>query len=374
LADLFAISSVQREVAQHVILFHGLGGHPHDTWWSINEPKVCWPRWLAEDIQGLAVWSVGYEAAVSRWRGSAMHLTDRATNLLERILAEPKLQSGELILIGHSLGGVLIKQLLRTADSMALQRSEVGALVKRVRRVVFVATPHSGAALATLVDRLRILVRPSLATASLVRNDPNLRDLNLWYREWSSAQHIEHLILTESRFTRFAGLIVKPDSSDPGLLSRPIPIDADHITICKPIDRTSEVYVHVRNFIIRPATSRNLEKFIESTLETQSARIETLTDTIREHSSQLKDAISDQAKTTAEIVTENLSRVASSVRLYPRDLVDNEIEKQLSIIRRARFFGGFSTSECALRLGDKILNGELAGGSDTVKSSALALK
>ena len=60
----------------------------------------------------------------------------------------------------------------------------------------------------------------------------HLRDLNLWYRRWARERKIDHLILTETKTTSMFGMIVKPDSSDPGLLSDPIPIDSDHITIC----------------------------------------------------------------------------------------------------------------------------------------------
>jgi hypothetical protein len=47
------------------------------------------------------------------------------------------------------------------------------------------------------------------------------------------------------------GMIVKPDSSDPGLSSDPVPIDTDHIDIAKPLNRESEVYQLVSNFIKR---------------------------------------------------------------------------------------------------------------------------
>jgi hypothetical protein len=374
LADLIALSEIHGEIASHVILFHGLRGDPHDTWRLTNQSKVCWPYWLAEDIQGLAVWTVGYEAAVSRWRGSAMHLTDRAANVLERILAEPKLETGEIILLGHSLGGLIIKQLLRTADSMVPHRHEAANFVKRVRRVAFVATPHSGAPLATWGDRLRIFIRPSIATACLVRNDPNLRELNLWYREWSAVHSIEHLILTESNPIRFCGLIVAPDSSDPGLSSRPIPIDATHVTICKPPNRNSEIYVYVRNFITRQLEHSDVG--IEETLTAQSTKLEALLDATREGNVQLRQLLSSQGEKTADIVADrlktDLSQIASSLRRYPKELVDSEIEKLVSIMRRARFFKGFSVSEHSIRLGERILSGDLEGGSDGVKSSALA--
>lgn len=249
MADLKVISEGRGEIHSHVIFFHGLAGDPHETWQSSVNPPVCWPQWLAEDIEGLAVWSVGYEAAISRWRGTAMHLPDRAINVLERILLEPSVKNGEVILIGHSLGGLVIKQLLRIAESMAHQRVDADNFVTRVSRVAFLATPHTGSDLATLGDRLRTIVLPSAATACLVRNDPNLRDLNLWYREWVKRNSIENLILTETRPTKIFIVIVKPDSSDPGLAKTPIPIDADHFTICKPNNRSSEIYLHIRNFV-----------------------------------------------------------------------------------------------------------------------------
>ena len=97
-----------------------------------------------------------------------------------------------------------------------------------------------------------VLVRPSAATISLVRNDPNLRDLNLWYRDWANSRNILNLILTETKPLRILGMIVKPDSSDPGLAgARPLPIDGNHWTLCKPKDKTSDIYIQVAAFIER---------------------------------------------------------------------------------------------------------------------------
>lgn len=240
-----------------VIFVHGLGGGPRDTWRRPSDPDSFWPPWLAEDIPRLAVYSVDYEAPISRWRGTAMHLIDQATNVLERLLVEPDLQEDPLILIGHSLGGLLIKQLLRTAERESHTRVEAANLIQRVKKVAFLATPHTGSDLAVWAERLRILIFPSAATAGLVRNDPSLRDLNLWYRDWASASGIAHLILAETKPTRVFGIIVRPDSSDPGVSgSRPVPISANHTEICKPEDRSSDVYVQVRAFVERQIEPR----------------------------------------------------------------------------------------------------------------------
>src|SRR5262245_23428283 len=192
LANRYRIADSVGEHCASAIFLHGLGGHPYRTWGG-SDVKSCWLGWLAHDIKGLTVWSVGYEAPISRWRGSAMHLTDRATNILAHLLAEPALSEGSLILIGHSLGGLVIKQLLRTAESEARHRDDAAKLIARVEKVAFLGTPHAGAYLASWGDRLRIIIWPSAATTSLVRNDPNLRELNLWYREWAEARNILHL-------------------------------------------------------------------------------------------------------------------------------------------------------------------------------------
>ena len=252
MADLFPIAKARGPKTAAVIFFHGLGGDAHGTWSADPKDKASlWPAWLAQDIEGLSVYSVGYEASVSGWNGSAMELTDRAANVLNLLLVNPDLGAGELILVGHSLGGLVIKQVLRKAADEAVESAEASSFVERVRKVAFLATPHAGADLAGRGDQLRVLFRPSAAMRSLIRNDSHLGDLNLWYRRWARKHGIDHLILTETKTTSLFGMIVKPDSSDPGLSSDPIPIDTDHVDIAKPVNRESEVYQLVLNFIKR---------------------------------------------------------------------------------------------------------------------------
>ena len=261
MSDLFKLAEIANEPSASVLFVHGLGGHPYDTWrcgdkrkpWGTDD--TFWPVWLARQSGTLAVYLIGYAAPVSRVRGTAMHFTDQATSILHRLLAEPNLEHGPLIFIGHSLGGLIIKQLLRTADSMAHYDGRAGSLIVRVKKVAFLGTPHLGAGLASWGDRLRILVRPSAATACLVRNDANLRDLNNWYRDWANARKIAHLVLAETKSISILGMIVPPDSADPGLAYvRSVPIDVNHIKICKPIDKTKDIYIFVRDFIMRDSS------------------------------------------------------------------------------------------------------------------------
>jgi pimeloyl-ACP methyl ester carboxylesterase len=355
MSRLIELAHAQGSQQEAVVFVHGLGGDPLGTWTSGTDAPAIWPKWLAEDIEGLAVWLVGYEAPVSRWSGTAMHLIDRASNVLHFILVNPSLQQGQLTLVGHSLGGLLIKQMLRIGEAEALRNAQAANFMERVRKVAFLGTPHTGADLASLGDRLRILVRPSAATISFVRNDPNLRDLNLWYRDWARRREIDHLILTETKTLPVLGMIVKPDSGDPGLSSRPVPIDADHITIAKPANRDSEIYHHIRNFI---------ERKIARPVSHEEIKI-------------------DAVKNDTQVIRENVERLAAEAKFRPhaaevrqgaylQKLSDQEIEQETQRLRKARHFAGFPTKEAAMAFADRVDNAELAAGSSVVRSRALA--
>jgi hypothetical protein len=234
-----------------VIFVHGLGGHAYDTWRRAPDDNSFWPLWLAEDIEGLAVYTMGYEAPPSNWLGTAMPLQDRAVNLLEILFGTPGLMDGPVVFICHSLGGLIVKQLLLDLDRQKGRRPEAAALLNCVTQVVFFATPHTGSRRATLLDRIRFLAWPSSIARTLVANDPALRAINVDYRGLADDRRdtLQHLILYETRGTP-AGIIVDEASADPGLPGRPpIPIDADHITIVKPTDRLAVQYARTQDFI-----------------------------------------------------------------------------------------------------------------------------
>ena len=234
-----------------VIFVHGLGGDAYDTWRRAPDDNSFWPLWLAEDIAGLAVYTLAYEAPASNWLGTAMPLQDRAVNVLEILLGTPGLTDSPVIFICHSLGGLIVKQILLDLDRQKGRRPEAAALLNCVTQVIFLATPHTGSGKGSLLDRLRFLAWPSSISRTLVANDPTLRSINVDYRGLADDRRdtLHHLIFYETRGTP-AGVIVDEASADPGLTGRPpIPIDADHVTIVKPADRLAVQYARTRDFI-----------------------------------------------------------------------------------------------------------------------------
>jgi len=52
-----------------VVFVHSLGGHAYDTWRRAADDGSFWPLWLAEDVAGLTVYTLVYEALPSNWLG-----------------------------------------------------------------------------------------------------------------------------------------------------------------------------------------------------------------------------------------------------------------------------------------------------------------
>ena len=234
-----------------VIFVHGLGGHAYETWRSKPDDDSFWPLWLAQEVEGLAVYTLGYAAPPSNWLGTAMPLQDRAVNLLECLLSERQLRDGPITFVCHSLGGLLVKQIMLDLQLQKGRRPEAADLLERITQVVFLATPHTGSRQANWLDRLRFFAWPTSIARTLVANDPTLRAINVNYRGLAEERRdtLRHRVFYETQGTPI-GVIVDEASANPGLPGLPpIPIDADHIKIAKPAGRTALQYLRTRDFL-----------------------------------------------------------------------------------------------------------------------------
>jgi tetratricopeptide (TPR) repeat protein len=119
MSELHPISAGGGTPQADVIFVHGLDGHPFKT--SQHDPNRqtdCWLHWLSEDASAVAVHTLEYAARSSAWLGQAMSLVDRAKEVLNE-LTRRGIGNRPIIFVCHSLGGLLAKQLLRTASDDA---------------------------------------------------------------------------------------------------------------------------------------------------------------------------------------------------------------------------------------------------------------
>jgi hypothetical protein len=247
MASLTQVSQAPEPEALHVIFVHGLGGEARSTW--MHNPKdntTLWPNWIGEDA-GCHVWVAGYGAALSGWTDAAMHLTDLGEALFAALQAEPSLQGRRLVLIGHSLGGLVIKSGMTQAAALGDPRRMT--LLDAVVGVVFVGTPHQGSSLATVADKLRIMLRTNPQVTNMVSDDSWLKLLNGQFRNLQAQRGFGVRVFFETKGV-FLGwkilgfsigprhLIVDRNSSDPGIAGVvPTGIAGDHIEIAKPKSR-----------------------------------------------------------------------------------------------------------------------------------------
>ena len=159
-----------------------------------------------------------------------MPLFDRANNILAE-LAAAGIGSRPICFAAHSMGGLVVKSMMRNAVTLAPEFAE---LASNIRGVIFFATPHTGSDLAGLTRYLKFLLRPTVAVRDLQCQAPALRELNFWYLQNADRLGISTSVFFETRKTK--GLqVVDTVSADPGLRDViPIGIDADHATIVKP--------------------------------------------------------------------------------------------------------------------------------------------
>lgn len=247
MGKLIAVSGCSNaDRAGDVVFVHGLDGNAYSTWHRRGEPDHFWPAWLGEDLPEVGVWSLEYEASSMIWRGQTMPLADRATNILA-LLEVYDIGRLPLVFVTHSLGGLLVKQMLRHAADFGVVEWQL--IAAQTRGIVFLSTPHSGSNIACWLKYVGIVLHSSVTIDELEAHEPRLRELNLWYRNNVQVLGVRTQAYCEKRKV-YGILVVDETSADPGIPGvTPVPLDDDHLTICKPESKQSLVYARVKKFV-----------------------------------------------------------------------------------------------------------------------------
>lgn len=169
-----------------------------------------------------------------------MHLPNRATNLLD-LLSLSGLGRRPICFVAHSLGGLVVAQMLRNATTFSRRYGHVG---DAVQGLVFLATPFQGSVWANVCEGLTYIFHPSKALEDLKKHHPFVSDLGRWFREYlDTRRHIECRFYCEAQRTYGVITVVNELAADPGLPHMPlVPLDEDHTSIAKPQERASHVY------------------------------------------------------------------------------------------------------------------------------------
>ena len=233
--------------ALDILFVHGLTGDPESTWASEGSDEF-WPIWLCDDFPTVAVYSLGYPTSIfKKWAKQEMDIFERAASALD-YLAAKGIGNRPVVFIAHSLGGILAKAILR--KSYESDDNDWKRVCTATRLMVFLATPHTGASLASVLK----IVFPHFSSKhiDLLSNGMGvLEDINQHYRSYTNNRDdFRTAAYYEKYKTKNSIPVVSRESADPGVKgTHPVATDKDHINICKPRDRNDPVYAGIQKHI-----------------------------------------------------------------------------------------------------------------------------
>ncbi|XP_021793398.1 protein SERAC1 isoform X2 [Papio anubis] len=258
-----------------VLFIHGLMGAAFKTWRQqdseqavIEKPMeeedrytTCWPKtWLAKDCPALRIISVEYDTTLSDWRARCpmerKSIAFRSNELLRKLRAAG-VGDRPVVWISHSMGGLLVKKMLLEAS----KKPEMSAVINNTRGIIFYSVPHHGSHLAEYSVNIRYLLFPSLEVKELSKDSPALKTLQDDFLEFAKDQNFQVLNFVETLPTYIGSMIklhvVPVESADLGIGDL-IPVDVNHLNICKPKKKDAFLYQRTLQFI-RETLAKDLE-------------------------------------------------------------------------------------------------------------------
>ncbi|XP_071090871.1 protein SERAC1-like [Haliotis cracherodii] len=270
-----------------VVFVHGIMGGPFKTWrqkdvtrrdqsdvtrrdQSETPQSMCWPKdWLARDCPNTRLLTVEYDTHVSEWyvhcpyNKESRTVEMRGRSLLEK-LHKAGVGSRPVIWVGHSMGGLLVKQMLALAQT----EPRLQSLAEQTRGVVFYSVPHRGSTLADTSNHAWYLIYPSVELQQLSADSPHLKVLHDKFLTFMKDNSIPCISFGETSKTSLGKNlpkvhIVPPESSNPGV-GEFYAFNENHINICKPEDPASDLYMLLLKLVRNCVLQSKLESFLKA--------------------------------------------------------------------------------------------------------------
>ncbi|MEZ9471114.1 esterase/lipase family protein [Vibrio lentus] len=210
-----------------LVFVHGFYGGK-DTWGKFPE--------LLKSTADCSVSLYGFDSSYIPFFGNSTSVHQLAEGLLSELKANKCFDVEDLILVGHSLGGLVIRQLLLNLEMKKTQHN--------ITKVAFFGVPHDGSGFANLVSNLPLLRCNKLR--ALNKDGTFIEQLN---DQWSYAN-------LNSKFEIMSVVggkdaIVSSNSAKSIFRSHEVEtnIDAGHVNLVKPKDENDLSFKLLKDFI-----------------------------------------------------------------------------------------------------------------------------
>ena len=320
-----------------IIFVHGLSGSSHSTWRYGQKGQAghfFWPEELAKDLPQCGIWSLGHASGMSNWfSDQGMALEDRANNLALK-LNNRNLGERPIIFITHSMGGLVVKEFVTAA--VALGGHDWARIVKAVRGIVFLGTPHHGSHMATVAKGFAVLLRTQEHLQQMKFSGKALDQLHKRFMKWRDETGCCVEAYVETRgITRSGGfgfkrclpsVVVVPDISGDPKLQRCdcYRVGADHIMLVKPSNVEHDVYAGVLRFITKTLASNE-----PSAIGTTTRKLSVIKDACESYTEEVRNWLTHRIRLLQEFAKRSdlrtnagshanaLSAVAASIDGFP---------------------------------------------------------
>lgn len=222
---------------------------------SSSSYSMCWPKdWLTVDFPLLRILSVDYQTCISKWSSECFqekeknNISKTSRELINKLLLS-NVGERPIIWIGHSMGGLIVKQIL--ADAIESNDEKIKLLALRTSGIVFFSVPHKGSELANKINSASHIFLPSSDIAQLEKGSQNLFLLHEKFKSIVSKHNISVLSFGETKPTQWGlslSVLVSADSSDPGV-GEFYTLPCDHLSTCKPVSPNSFEYLKILQFL-----------------------------------------------------------------------------------------------------------------------------
>lgn len=254
----------------------------------------CWPKdWLGHDISNTRILAVDYPTALSNWRTDCDlnkdSLRQRAMHVMKQLEAA-KIGDRPIIWVAHSMGGLLVKQILVLCDESRDRRTQgaqcsskddasfrfLDNVLKQTKGIVFYSVPHKGSNLDWIERRnLQKLLMLTTEVIELQKGSPVLVELHEKFLDYVNRQPdgVKFMTFAENAISSFGvnkvvqwrGLLVHADSLhfEHGPI---IKLNIDHAHTCKPHSKNAITYCKTLEFIrdLMPSSQKSFDEHLVS--------------------------------------------------------------------------------------------------------------
>lgn len=224
----------------------------------------CWPRdWLPQDCPGVRVVAINYTTDML-WRPmwqkmkTRSDLRERSKEMIEE-LVRVGVGRRPIVWVGHSKGGLFIKQIILNATSGDDEFQHIEDFFNQTKAIMFYSVPHKGSPIA---DMIFPFFKRSIELLEVQRNckfvlDLHQRFLEIFNNDNNNKPEIFSFIDTENTPVAFTSLkFIAYESADPDIGTK-CDVPLNHREICKPAGRDCFLYLELVKLINRSIFNKN---------------------------------------------------------------------------------------------------------------------